>query len=170
MRQRPSWLVVIIATCLLVTAAYASGPFSVTVEQIGPDEWEYTLCNAPGDAEPWWLDVNWINDFDVAQQPVMDFTVTGSPEAELWSAIEALPFPSWNCSGLEPTPGTCLGGFTICAPEPALYFQVLYQYTSGWPFEPFEQRGDVELVPEPCSLAILFGGFAGAGLAIRRRA
>ena len=170
MTTRVICIVALLALCLSAPAYAVIGPWSVTVEQTGPEEWEYTLCKAPGDAEPFYLDLNWEGVFLEDGEPLSEFEIIGSPEADGWFANTSdppLPFPRWDYfTDSESYPGECLGGFVLSAPTPALYFHVYYQDDSG---SLCDQMGNVDRVLEPGSLAALFSGLAGLGLVIRRR-
>ena len=156
--------VLIGVVCLLLSTA-ACAQFSVSVEQLSPGVWEYTLCNDGVEGEiPWYLDIDWVLGWDEFKSPEMTFTVTGSPEASLWYENPDFPWPAWDCYGADPVPGECLGGFVVESAEPGRYFRVGYEDALG---EILEQEGEVDIVPEPSSILAVLCGLG--GIVWRRR-
>ena len=158
----------VLALCLLATVAYANGPFSLTCQPFGTDEWEYTLYNTdPAGADPWFLDLNWIDYWEEDQEPQREFVITGSPEDHGWDAYAGIVFPAWDAEEPDPAPGANITGFRIQASEPALIFRVTYDDQIHIPLP--KQIGSVTFVPEPTSVAQLACLCLAAGLGLRRR-
>ena len=157
----------VLALCLLVTVACADGPFSLTCQPFGTDEWEYTLYNiGPDGTAAWYLDLNWIDYWEEDQEPQQDFVITGSPKGHDWDEYTGIGYPSWFSGGMDPVPGANVSGFRIQSTEPALFFHVKYQ---DYNLDLHDQIGNVVVTPEPGSLIALLSGLVGLGATLRRR-
>ena len=166
MKVRFGFTLAVLAMCLLASVAQAGvvGPYAVTFDLSTS---VYTLFNNGINNEvAWYMDLNWILDWNEDQTPQMPFTITASPEASLWFAYKGIGFPSWDSFGMDPLPGASVTGFAVDAESPATYFHIVYDNDFGYYFE---QEGDVTMVPEPGSLLGLLSGLAGLGAMIRRR-
>lgn len=159
----------LLAACLSCGAAFAD-LFSVTVEQVGDDVWDYTLYNNDVTGNIRVIEFNLV--WDELESPGPAIVIVGSPVQGTWiNDTDGESYAWWaNLAGgseEHPLPGESLSGFRV---QSSTYLPVFYvgyyniEDPLEWLYTDYQQ-----VVPEPTSLATLGAATACLLPAIRKR-